>query len=465
MAKSRRYKSELNISHSKSLPRNASASENRTLQEDGRGESSQNSRWPSKPVQAFPHPNVAGYIDERYDPGVQERSGTHLVKSRSFYSTGGRRTRVVDDTSQVQCGASMQQSPGYGSLPRRSSTAAHYPSEFSLSPQQSSGMQDCTCSVPVARTAKGSDLAPHGVRRQQSEKNGDNIGSYNAVTRQASFGGDTNRNDVCWPTSQHDIHTQQRREVLECSSRSQNRLDNRVQNGGGTKNRPQSVPPPEHQYLSQVNSSQYDVADRPHQHSCIVDERNQCNGSSSLASSGDQEMGSQYNPGYVRNLVHSYQQTVKQPIGCGVVASSGSGNGAPPLSMSQSTKQSRPMSAGPTSIAIAQRLKNESTPMHPVNGSEPSAFRPVSNGQHSDTWHQSHDARTTGAQKFDINVCVVRPASGRLLPQPPQKDPRSIGGGRSVTPGPELVKPSPVSKRPDSQNPSKDSVYHEYGCL
>lgn len=167
-------------------------------------------------------------------------------------------------------------------------------------------------------------------------------------------------------------------------------------------------------------------------------------------SSGDAGLASQYNPGNVRHLVHSFQLALKP----------GGSNTSTPLH----SQNARDRAVRPGSAAAA---------LSTVNGSGPQSYSSFdsSMGVYSPTIPSPRvlvgtqlrpDDRTNPGNseaRPDTNVCVVRPASGRSLPQPPHSNEPTPPRNESSA-GAGSAKPS---SRPSSAKAAKPSVYLDYG--
>jgi hypothetical protein len=189
----------------------------------------------------------------------------------------------------------------------------------------------------------------------------------------------------------------------------------------------------------------------------------------------DVDMGLQYEPCNVRHLVQSYQSTVRPTT-----------SDTPP-----------PVNATVARVPDASSRRSNSRVAAEHECDQKLVDSQEGGRSNSQPWGGPRFAPA----KLDVNVCVVRPAGGRSLPQPPISDPAdttpayrpTTPGNRPTTPGSgssvrkssatESAQPSPGPLEhqgapdpqgppdhqgpPDSQAPTNkvSKVWYEYGCL
>jgi len=152
----------------------------------------------------------------------------------------------------------------------------------------------------------------------------------------------------------------------------------------------------------------------------------------------DDSMGAQYEPGNVRHLVQTFQSALR-----------------PALAVEQTSVHAgacRP--AGEMSTA-RDRLQTADKRYHRQTGRDD-----------EQRWPSGQRYLHAGAPRADaVNVCVVRPATGRSLPQPPAADhSQSLTACRPSTPGSQELQNE--RDQSDTQCSNKASkLWQAYGCL
>jgi len=150
------------------------------------------------------------------------------------------------------------------------------------------------------------------------------------------------------------------------------------------------------------------------------------------------DMGSQYEPGNVRHLVQSYQSAFRPPT------TSTQGQGA----VSGVAQQQRP-------------AQGHSPPDNPARDLERSLSV---NQARNQGLRASQQRDATDTYRTDNNVCVVRPANGRTLPEPPSKG--SAGRGHHDYQSPSSKSRHEQYSMSEKKEPSKGTqVYYESVCL
>lgn len=209
------------------------------------------------------------------------------------------------------------------------------------------------------------------------------------------------------------------------------------------KSRGGSVPPEDQQMAGYVGGDQCFPPSDPSGH--LVGQH----------SSGDAGLGSQYNPGNVRHLVHSFQQALKP---------GGSNSGTPQHSQNTRDRRVRPGSAA-AALSTVNGSSYSGSPSHSNFENSKGIYSPTTpmSRAFAGTPLRPENRMDPGNSEArpDTNVCVVRPASGRSLPQPPPSNELtqlrndSSAAAGSGTP----------SSRPSSAKAAKPSVYYDYGSV
>ena len=162
-------------------------------------------------------------------------------------------------------------------------------------------------------------------------------------------------------------------------------------------------------------------------------------------------MGAQYEPGNVRHLVQTFQsafRTVTTPE-----------HGAAAVDQTSARAGSRPAAESHQLSTARDRLQTADRHYHCQTSGDTTQEQRWPSSQRS--LHPLPPRTET-----NVNVCVVRPATGRTLPQPPTPDPSQslpTSGGSSEPAAQELSNQLEQSDPRSSNKVSK--LWQAYGCL
>ena len=178
----------------------------------------------------------------------------------------------------------------------------------------------------------------------------------------------------------------------------------------------------------------------------------------SSMSPNDGEMGSQYTPRNVRNLVQSFQLAVN-PNGNNGQASNNTQSSS---QLSVKGRIMRPMSAGPGNGTNSCRSEKADDYYYQALSNTPRS----KDFQKRSSDHRDPDRSEHSNVKSNVNVCMVRPATGRALPKPPSNESQISG---DCTFGPGITSTPRSSAVPEqhaqSNSDGKLGQYQDYGCL
>lgn len=163
----------------------------------------------------------------------------------------------------------------------------------------------------------------------------------------------------------------------------------------------------------------------------------------------DDSMGAQYEPGNVRHLVQTFQSAVRP------VTTPGRGDTA----VDQTTDADSGRTDDPQQMSTARdRLQTADRQFRRQTSGDTVQEKRWQSGQRN---LQMIPPRT----EANVNVCVVRPATGRTLPQPPTPDQsQSLTAGQPSEPATQELPNQP--DKPDTRSSNKvGKLWQAYGCL
>jgi len=161
-------------------------------------------------------------------------------------------------------------------------------------------------------------------------------------------------------------------------------------------------------------------------------------------------MGAQYEPGNVRHLVQTFQSAFR-PVTtpeCGDTA----------VDQTSVRTGSRPAAESQQLSTARDRLQTADRQYRRQTGGDPTQEQRWPSSQRS--LHPLPPRTET-----NVNVCVVRPATGRTLPQPPTPDPsQSLVTCRPSEPSAQEL-PSHVEQSDPRSSNKVSKLWQAYGCL
>ena len=159
----------------------------------------------------------------------------------------------------------------------------------------------------------------------------------------------------------------------------------------------------------------------------------------------DDTMGAQYEPGNVRHLVQTFQSAFR-PV-------TTLGHGDADVGQTADHSGSRQADEPPQMSAARDSLQAADRHCHPQTSG---------NRAQEKQWPPSHRAHTLPPRTdANVNVCVVRPATGRTLPHPPTPDQsQSLATCRPSTPAAQEL-PNQLEKSSNKVG----KLWQTYGCL
>lgn len=314
-------------------------------------------------------------------------------------------------------------------VPQQLSTPCNPPQTGSAFSRYSIAQEQCTVPTPANRRAKP-------MRSQSLYAN--ETGYYQKTTTQALTAYDQSLNNASSPYNRRHGSSEM------YGTPSNNRTFSSQPQSNDLRYKSGSVPPEGQQTAGYVGDDQCFPSSDPSGH--LVGPH----------SSGDAGLGSQYNPGNVRHLVHSFQQALKP---------GGSNSGTPQHSQNTRDRRARPGSAA-AALSTVNGSSYSGSPSHSNFENSKGIYSPTTPMSRAPAGTQLRpenrmDPGNSDARP-DTNVCVVRPASGRSLPQPPPSN--ELTHLRNESPAAGAGSGTP-SSRPSSAKAAKPSVYYDYGSV